>query len=202
MPATPNPSHPLVRRLVRQDLPREPWRNGLGWTSLVASGQTGAEPAWRVSIAEVLGATAFSQFPQMDRTAVLIQGGPLQLTGAQQCWSLGVRGDMARFAGEADVCSEQPLNAALLWNVFCHRRHARVQVAIHTQRELALDDDGQTLMWALQGHFLFESPTGSRTRLAPDEGLHCLGRMPGARLWSLEAEAKLLCTRVWHLIAT
>ena len=60
------------RRLALADLPREPWRNGAGWTRPVAraeaDGSGGGELLWRVSLAEISQAAPFSRFPGLDRT--------------------------------------------------------------------------------------------------------------------------------------
>ena len=73
-----------LRRFTLADLPRERWRNGAGWTRTVASAAhvaDGGQPDWRVSLAEISQGAPFSLFPGMDRTAVLVRGGPVRLRG-------------------------------------------------------------------------------------------------------------------------
>ncbi len=60
-----------------------PWRNGGGVTTEVAASPEGAGIAdfdWRVSIARIDADGPFSAFPGIDRTLVLLSGGPVVLT--------------------------------------------------------------------------------------------------------------------------
>ena len=56
------------------DLPRVPWRNGQGLTTELAMSGTPDDFAWRVSLADVAQSGAFSLFPGIDRTIVLVEG--------------------------------------------------------------------------------------------------------------------------------
>lgn len=58
----------------------QPWRNGGGVTREIALGGTATEPAWRLSIADVTAAGAFSAFPGMERTFTVIEGDVVELT--------------------------------------------------------------------------------------------------------------------------
>jgi environmental stress-induced protein Ves len=59
------------------------WRNGAGLTTELASdppgGGSSADFTWRVSMAEVTEDCAFSVFPNVDRTIVLVEGSMLSL---------------------------------------------------------------------------------------------------------------------------
>lgn len=59
------------------------WRNGAGLTMELASdppgGGSSADFTWRVSLAEVTEDCAFSVFPNVDRTILLVEGSMLSL---------------------------------------------------------------------------------------------------------------------------
>ncbi len=56
------------------DLPRIPWRNGQGLTTELAMSGPSDDFAWRVNLADVTQSGAFSLFPGVDRTIVLVEG--------------------------------------------------------------------------------------------------------------------------------
>ena len=65
-------------RIVRQrDLNRVPWKNGGGTTCEIAASPAGAGMEafdWRLSMADVAADGPFSNFSDIDRTLVLIEG--------------------------------------------------------------------------------------------------------------------------------
>ncbi|MEP7207872.1 MAG: HutD family protein [Casimicrobiaceae bacterium] len=61
-----------------------PWKNGGGVTHEIAidpadAGIDGRPFDWRLSLAELAGSNDFSRFPGIDRTLVLLSGGPVTL---------------------------------------------------------------------------------------------------------------------------
>ena len=197
-----------LRRFTLADLPRERWRNGAGWTRTVASATHAAEaglPDWRVSLAEINQGAPFSQFPGMDRTAVLVRGGPVCLRGgagehdALRHWPLSAPGDAARFAGEWPMDNTPPEREALIWNVMSRRGqvHAEVTVGPSAGEGIALCDTGHTLVWVLQGRFTVLTAEGhERLTLDADEGLHSHGRHGALRLVPDTAHARLVHTQL------
>ncbi|MBT2534944.1 HutD family protein [Arthrobacter sp. ISL-69] len=94
------------------ELRAEPWRNSGGVTRELASHPKAASAQdgawdWRVSIAEVSKAGAFSAFPGMDRVLTVIEGELLLLTvdGAEHPLE---KYRPFRFSGEADTASALP----------------------------------------------------------------------------------------------
>lgn len=69
-----------MRIIEFASLPVQPWRNGGGVTREIALGGTASETAWRLSIADVTAAGAFSAFPGMERTFTVIEGDVVELT--------------------------------------------------------------------------------------------------------------------------
>ncbi len=76
-----------LRLLPAHEYRRERWRNGLGWTREIHRQPmpdaefeaAGADWLWRLSIAEVEQAAAFSAFPGIDRELVLLRGNGMRL---------------------------------------------------------------------------------------------------------------------------
>lgn len=94
------------------ELRNEPWRNGGGVSRELASHPKAASAQdgawdWRVSIAEVTKAGAFSPFPGMDRVITVIEGELLLLTvdGAEHPLE---KYRPFRFSGEAATSSALP----------------------------------------------------------------------------------------------
>jgi uncharacterized protein len=85
-----------MRLLPAADRTWVPWRNGGGVTSDVASGPDGDVAfGWRVSIARIERDGPFSAFAGIDRTLVLLEGGPLTLIGPGWRHSLTTGGQLA-----------------------------------------------------------------------------------------------------------
>jgi uncharacterized protein len=88
---------------------RQRWRNGGGWTQEVARslpGAAGVDWTWRVSIAEIETDGPFSQFPNVERLLVLLDGTGIQLTVDGQLHELHEHYAHIRFNGEAQIeCS-------------------------------------------------------------------------------------------------
>jgi environmental stress-induced protein Ves len=94
-----------VQRLPARERREQPWRNGAGVTVEVARepADAGDEAyAWRVSIARLRGASAFSSFPGIDRTLQLLDG-QVELTIAGVARVLSPDDPPIRFAGEDAV---------------------------------------------------------------------------------------------------
>jgi len=72
---------PFARRLDAQHARRVRWRNGDGWTREIHAEQAGPEEAWswRLSIADIDRAAAFSRFEGVERELMLLSGDGLQL---------------------------------------------------------------------------------------------------------------------------
>ena len=89
----------VVRVVSFVDVIPVPWRNGAGLTRAVAEG---TEPPWRLSIASLSGVSAFSQFPDHDRTFLIASPGvvTIDVDGVRQGVGFG---QSLAFPGEAHV---------------------------------------------------------------------------------------------------
>ena len=71
-----------MRLLGPGDFQRMPWKNGLGVTVQIAIAPPGASVEnfdWRVSTAGVAASGPFSAFADIDRSLVVLRGGPMRL---------------------------------------------------------------------------------------------------------------------------
>ena len=112
-----------------------PWRNGGGLTSEVAIGPNGAGPddfGWRISIARIDRDGPFSTFEGIDRTLMVLEGGPLVLGGQ----TLGA-GAKLSFDGEAAM-SARIETPALVLNVMTRRGGWRHRIGVPSQENLLL----------------------------------------------------------------
>lgn len=143
---------PLLR-LSLQTLPRERWRNGMGWTRAVQQQGEGDALRWRVSLAEISQAAPFSLFEGLDRTTVLVKGGPVVLHGLEpdEHWALRDLGDQASYPGELPAANAQPGSAALFWNVMVRRGVVKATVRAHGHGARHLPTEGHSLVWVLRG---------------------------------------------------
>lgn len=95
------------QRLSERDYSRQNWKNGKGETLQLAVDNR--QPfRWRLSSAKLSGFTPFSQFPNYDRTLLLLEGGPVVLIIDQS-----KRRNLSRlvplsFKGEQEVFCEAP----------------------------------------------------------------------------------------------
>ena len=101
-----------------------PWRNGGGRTRQLHAGE-----GWRLSVAIISAAGAFSAFPGTDRTLV-VAGGRLRLSiGARGGRELAV-GDLVRFGGEDPVSAEPVGGPVAAVNVMTERSRCTASVQV------------------------------------------------------------------------
>ncbi len=110
------------------------WKNGLGYTMVVGVSPAGAgylDFDWRVSIAELSGDSAFSNFPGIDRIVTLLSPDPVGLSvdGVER-WITQFK--PYAFAGDVPVSARLPHRRATDLNVMTRRNRIRASVRIHT----------------------------------------------------------------------
>lgn len=139
---------PGLRRFTLSELAEEPWRNGGGVTRTLARRDDGAQPLWRISVADVTGSAPFSRFDGLDRQAVLVEGQQVTLCCDRGSWTMKAVGDVARFPGELPVHADMQCHRARLWNVMADRARMRadVQVSSAPQATLAAPGDGALMV--------------------------------------------------------
>ena len=187
-----------LTRLHLPTLPRERWANGLGWTRPVAQAADAHQGLlWRVSLAEITEAAPFSCFEGMDRTAVLVHGGPVVLQGPDQRWCLQQPGDQARFAGEWALSNARPEHEAMLWNVMVRRGAAQAQVRCVADQDWTAPGEGISLVWVLGGsHELVVAPGDVQGPLRVGDGWVLTPDEAGAVLRPASSDARLLVTTI------
>jgi environmental stress-induced protein Ves len=157
-------------------LPREPWRNGASWTRTVCAQAVDGQVLWRISVADITSAGAFSQFEGMERTAVMVQGGPLQLSNdAVQLGFAGV-GSQVQFPGEWALQCSEPQGPTQLLNIMVRSGRVRVFVRVveNTKFTLSIGDSqlALVLVLVLRGSFQLRSPEGGCHTLQAGQGMH------------------------------
>lgn len=107
-----------------------PWRNGGGVTRELASSPAGHEGFdWRVSLADVTAAGAFSAFPGVDRTIVRVDGRAMTLTVDGTDHVL-VPHSPFRFDGDLPVSCHLPAGPTRALNVMTRRGQCRAEVTV------------------------------------------------------------------------
>ena len=104
-----------------------PWKNGRGVTEELAVWPTsasfeGSDYDWRISTARVESSGAFSSFPSMDRTLVVIEGSGISLShGDSGSASIVRRLEPYRFPGDEPTASRLVDGPVTDFNVFVRR---------------------------------------------------------------------------------
>jgi environmental stress-induced protein Ves len=172
-----------LRRYALDDLAPEPWRNGGGWTRTVATAAAsdGTTPPWRVSAADISRDGAFSVFDGIDRSAVLLAGPGLTLTGPQTAAiSFEHIGDQAAFAGELALQARLGSGPARLWNVMVERTRWRAEVRLHADAASVLPGGTHAVLLVCSGRLHVDDAAGALALALPaGEGL-VLSNLPMA----------------------
>lgn len=97
-----------MQLILYSELNPTPWKNGGGETREIATFPPGAEFNdfdWRLSIATIAEDGAFSAFPGIDRTLILMSGNGVTLRLDNRAEHVLKAGDLLTFAGEQAVYS-------------------------------------------------------------------------------------------------
>ncbi|WP_246669190.1 MULTISPECIES: HutD family protein [unclassified Bradyrhizobium] len=113
---------------------RMPWKNGGGVTTEIAVAPPDASLAsfdWRVSTAEVASDGAFSLFPGIDRTLLLLEGQGMRLqVGDRSPLTLVVGGEPAIFPGDSPASASLVDGPIRDLNVMTRRGHFSHSVSV------------------------------------------------------------------------
>ncbi|PRD70125.1 hypothetical protein C6P61_03055 [Malikia spinosa] len=186
--------NPSLRRFAIEALPREAWKNGGGWTRTVASHGPADQPYWRVSVADIGAAGPFSRFDGMDRTAVMVRGGGLCLSGKTEAWHFDGPGSFAQFPGELALQCAAPQQPTQLWNVMVRRGQAQADLLIVEDDTVPLPSAPDLLLLVLRGRFELTRSGTEPLVLAEGEGLHLQDLVAPGQLTPSEANSLLLVT--------
>lgn len=154
----------MMRKLAADELEPTPWKNGGGATVQLAAGPPGATVdkfEWRVSRATMAASGPFSSFPGVDRTLVVIEGGPLRLSVAQageggepeRVIELDRHSEPWRFRGELAIRGEVVGREDVTdFNVMTRRgcwSHRLQQVTLHGPTEMSA---AHLVVYCAEGH--------------------------------------------------
>lgn len=152
-----------------------PWKNGGGVTREIDAEPKGAALdafTWRLSIANVDVAGAFSRFADIDRTLVLLEGAGMHLHEASgRVHALTRPLAMASFAGETPIDATLDNGPTRDFNVMVRRGGASATVQAHrATASLSLSDD-VTLIFCVQGQLDVTLDSATRIILQPGDTL-------------------------------
>ena len=189
-------------RVIRaHECVRMPWKNGGGETVEIAVSPEGAGLAtfdWRVSMARVTQAGAFSSFPGVDRTLTILAGAGIRLTIDD-----GAPIELTAASAPLSFPADRPTTATLVegpvldLNVMTRRgvaEHAVDRIALSGSRELAVE--GGTALLLCRSEAVEVALAQGSARLGIDDSL-LVGPSAAGR-WNLRAErpAMLFLVRI------
>ena len=136
-------------------LPGTPWKNGGGVTRTVLASPPGAgfdNFDWRVSIADVSTSGAFSRFPGVDRTIVLLGGAGMVLRiGDAEELMLNVPFEPYAFSGDAHVDSRLLNGPARDFNLMARRGRAQATLQVWHSEFRVPCTDGAAILFCARG---------------------------------------------------
>lgn len=141
------------------DVPSVRWKNGGGSTKEIATFPSHAglnDFVWRVSVAEISQPSAYSIFPGIDRTQVLISGAGLRLRNQTGLNEHLLAFEPFSFAGELDLFSE-PEGVCQMLNVMTSRDNAASALeVVHGDFKCVGDAHKHHLLAVVQGEYIAE----------------------------------------------
>jgi environmental stress-induced protein Ves len=171
----------------------EPWRNGAGWTRTVCAHAVDGEVLWRISVADITGAGAFSQFEGMERTAVMVQGGRLKLSNAEVQFDFDGMGAKIQFPGEWSLDCSAPATATQLLNIMVRRGRAQAQVEVVKGAAFTLNPGGAQMVLVLRGQFNLQSARGRHHTVLARHGVHWQQLDQAWRAEPVGDDARMVC---------
>lgn len=141
-----------------RDVPSVRWKNGGGSTKEIAAFPPNAglnDFVWRVSVAEIIQTSAYSIFPGVDRTQVLISGARLNLRNQTGLNKQLLVFEPFLFAGELDLLSE-PEGVCQMLNVMTSRGKAESVLEVVHGDFYCVGDDKHKVLAVVQGEYIAE----------------------------------------------
>jgi len=142
-------------QLIRAaELRAVPWKNGGGVTRELACEPPGAGYdtfLWRISVADVERPGPFSRFPGIDRSIVLLHGGPMLLGGGNggahelRAW------EPWHFAGEDAVDAQLPAGPTRDFNVMRRRAAIVSRTAVRQASQMLVLGSGTVILFCGTG---------------------------------------------------
>jgi environmental stress-induced protein Ves len=138
------------------NVPSGAWKNGGGSTKEIAIFPPNAgldDFIWRVSVAEIKQPSAYSLFPQVDRTQVLIAGPSLTLRNQTGLTKRLLAFQPFSFAGEQDWLAE-PEGICQMLNVMTSRTGVKSTLALVRGDFQCVGDGGHDMLIVVKGEFI------------------------------------------------
>lgn len=138
------------------DLKAVPWKNGGGATREIAASPKGAAFDafdWRVSVADVSEAGAFSVFEGIDRVLTLIEGKQMVLIDSDGPEYVLSRWDSVAFAGESSISAELPHGPTRDFNLMLRRERVSGNVTVRRSAEQLEVKQGSVVLVCAFGEF-------------------------------------------------
>ncbi|RYF76881.1 MAG: HutD family protein [Comamonadaceae bacterium] len=193
-----------LHRFSRATLPVTPWKNGGGTTQEIACWPPGAGLDafdWRVSIARIETSGAFSTFPGVERSIVLLDGGGggggdgeadgvwLRSADGRIDHRLAHPLEPFAFSGDAEVHAVLLGGATSDFNVMARRARGLAEVRVLARSD-TLAPAPAGLVMCLRGHWSFDGQ-----RFDPGEGAWWTAGAPAGALHAGSRDARLIAVR-------
>jgi hypothetical protein len=190
-----------MRIFRRADYIEMPWKNGGGSTTQLAIAPPAAgldDFDWRISSARVADAGAFSRFPGVDRSLLILEGGGLLLQQEGRTITLTARSEAHVFAGEDEIVAALSDGPVTDFNVMTRRarwRHALQAVQLRGVLSCARDAElmfvycasgspltvrcaqGAEALCAVGEAVLIDNGDGDQVELAAADARLCIARL-------------------------
>ena len=140
------------------NVPSVAWKNGGGSTKEIAAFPLNADLddfVWRVSVAEIKQPSAYSLFPQIDRTQVLISGLSLNLLNNVGLTKRLLAYEPFSFAGEQNWLAE-PEGVCQMLNVMTSRADAVSELKLIHGNFHCVGDDRHHMLVVMNGEYVAE----------------------------------------------
>lgn len=160
------------------------WRNGAGSTSEIARGGGSADDFdWRVSVACLDGAAAFSRFPGVDRVLLPIEaaGVVLEVAGRRTAVAPGGR---CAFAGESEVVVVRlPDGPTRCLNVMTRRGRPAARIGVLEPDAHVFVEEGEVaILLALAPAVVRTLAPGRTVALGPLDAVSVRGPRPSGQI--------------------
>jgi uncharacterized protein len=160
-------------QIIRQsDFTVTPWKNGGGVTREALRVPASGDPfLWRVSVARIDKSGPFSDFAAYNRTMVLLQGGGVELIGAEgELHVLRNVGDLTEFDGARAMHCKLTGGPCVDLNLIAAKTLHGVHARVHRLQEpipLPAAGTGSTLIFPIDAAVVLHSADGAAARLEP-----------------------------------
>lgn len=185
------------KRFALDEIPSEPWRNGHGWTRILATQTAAGKVVWRISVADLESPGLFSRYQGMDRHAALISGHALSLHTRDSVVRFDGLGAVAQFSGEDVLHTDLVEGPARLLSVMVQRGKARAEL-FSTDKAVSCHSQGLvSLVLCVGGECSVEQQDGGGVaQLAPFDGLLLAPTAPAIQLIPDSPNARFIVAHV------